>query len=182
VSAAPTEASDAAPAERADDDRVVTAALRTPFFNGLFGVVYLGLVNHRGSMGILAGFRYSLSQSSRNCIVTHCGLTLRELIGLAPNDLQFAADTWPPSGPQRRPPTLEHIRDLWTLHWSQSNCTAAIWRNDFGLELRVLHGGELIESRLSRYGEAPLLLIADEVKANLLEQGWFETPQATEEK
>ena len=38
-------------------------------------------------------------------------------------------------------------------------------------ELRVLHGGELIESRLSRVGEAPLLLTADQLKANLMEQG-----------
>ena len=57
--------------------------------------------------------------------------------------------------------------------------TAAIWRNDFGLELRVEHGGELIESRLSRLGEAPLLQIADELKANLIEQGWFDQPNAT---
>jgi len=61
----------------------------------------------------------------------------------------------------------------------QSNCTAAIWRNDFGLELRVLHGDELVESRLSRVGEAPLLLIADQLKANLMEQGWFEPPNVT---
>jgi hypothetical protein len=47
----------------------------------------------------------------------------------------------------------------------------AIWRNDFGVELRVEHGGELVESRLSRVGEAPLLLIADEVKANLIAHG-----------
>jgi hypothetical protein len=53
-----------------------------------------------------------------------------------------------------------------------SNCTAAIWRND-GLELRVLHGDELVESRLSRVGEAPLLLIADEV-TTLIAQGWTE--------
>jgi hypothetical protein len=46
-----------------------------------------------------------------------------------------------------------------------------LW-NDFGLELRVLHGDELIESRLSRLGEAPLLLIADKVKAKLIAQGW----------
>ena len=46
----------------------------------------------------------------------------------------------------------------------------------------MLHGDELIESRLSRFGEAPLLLIADEVKANLIAQGWFETLNATEEK
>jgi hypothetical protein len=47
-----------------------------------------------------------------------------------------------------------------------------------GLELRVEHGDELVESRLSRVGEAPLLLIADELKPNLIEQGWFEPPNA----
>jgi hypothetical protein len=73
---------------------------------------------------------------------------------------------------------LEHVRDLWTLHGIQSNCTAAIYRNDFGLELRIDHGDELIESRLSRVGEGPLLLIADELKGHLLEQGWFEQPNA----
>ena len=40
----------------------------------------------------------------------------------------------------------------------------------------------LSAARLSRFSEAPLLLIADEVKANLIGQGWFETPNATEEK
>jgi len=38
--------------------------------------------------------------------------------------------------------------------------TAAIWRNDVGLELHVENNGELIESRSSRVGEGPLLLIA----------------------
>jgi hypothetical protein len=90
------------------------------------------------------------------------------------------SETWPPPCLQPRPPTLEHVRTLWTLHGIQSNCTAAIWRNDFSLELRVEHGGELIESRLSRLGEAPLLLIADQLKANLIAQGWFEVPQATD--
>jgi hypothetical protein len=32
---------------------------------------------------------------------------------------------------------------------------------------------------LSRVGEAPLLLIADELKANLIAQGWTETSNAT---
>jgi hypothetical protein len=54
--------------------------------------------------------------------------------------------------------------------------TAAICRNDFGLELRIEHAGQLLESRLSRFGEAPLLLIADQLRANLLAQGWFELP------
>ena len=56
------------------------------------------------------------------------------------------------------------MRDVWTLRYVETNCTAAIWRNDFGLELRVEHGGELVESRLSRFGEAPLLLIAEQMK------------------
>ena len=55
-----------------------------------------------------------------------------------------------------------------------SKCGAAIYRNVFGLELRVEFAGELIESRLSRVGEAPLLLRAAQLKANLIEQGWFE--------
>jgi hypothetical protein len=55
---------------------------------------------------------------------------------------------------------LEHVRGVWTLRYIETNCTAAIWRNDFWLELRVEHGGELIDSRLSRYGIEPLLLIA----------------------
>ena len=78
--------------------------------------------------------------------------------------------------------TLEHVRDLWTLQGVQSNVTVVIWRNDFGLELRVEHGGKLSESRLTRYGEVPLLLIADELKTNLIAQGWTEAPNATEEK
>jgi len=65
---------------------------------------------------------------------------------------------------------------VWTLRYIETNCTAAIWRNDFGLELRVLHGDELVEWRLSRFGEAPLRLIADQLKANLIAQGWFELP------
>jgi hypothetical protein len=44
----------------------------------------------------------------------------------------------------------------------------------------VENNGELVESRLSRFGEAPLLLIADEVKANLIAQGWCEVQKATD--
>ena len=65
------------------------------------------------------------------------------------------------------------------MRYIETNCTGAIWRNDFGLELRVESNGELVESRLSRIGEPPLLLIADQMKANLIEKGWTETPNAT---
>ena len=57
------------------------------------------------------------------------------------------SDEWPPPGTRPRLPTYELVRDLWTLHGIQSTVTAAIWRNDFGLELRIDHGGELMESR-----------------------------------
>ena len=33
-----------------------------------------------------------------------------------------------------------------------------------------------MESRLSRYDEAPPLLIADQLRANLIEQGWRDRP------
>lgn len=72
------------------------------------------------------------------------------------------------------------MRDVWTLRYVETNRTAAIWRNDFGLELRVEHGGELIESRLSRYGIEPLLLIADQIRSNLIAQGWFDLQNATQ--
>src|SRR5262245_60414236 len=39
-------------------------------------------------------------------------------------------------------------RCLATQKYELQSCTAAIWRNDLGFELRVEHGGELIESRL----------------------------------
>jgi hypothetical protein len=56
------------------------------------------------------------------------------------------SDTWPPSGQHKREPLLEHVRDVWTLRYVETNCTAVIWRNDFGLELCVEHGGELAAS------------------------------------
>ena len=88
--------------------------------------------------------------------------------------------TWPPPKPLKRPPTFRNVRDLWTLRYVETNCTASIWRNDFGLELRVVHGGELIESHLSRYGIKPLLLIADQIRSNLIAQGWFDPTNATQ--
>lgn len=68
---------------------------------------------------------------------------------------------------------------MWTLRYIEANCTASIWRNDFGVALRVEHGGELIESRLSRLGEEPLLLIADQIGSNLIAEGWFDPTNAT---
>jgi hypothetical protein len=91
--------------------------------------------------------------------------------------LTVVSNPWIP--PERIPPPeplLEHVRDLWTLHGIQSKVTAAIYRNDFGLELRIDLAGELMQSQLSRFGEQPLILRADRVKAELIEQGWFANP------
>lgn len=73
-------------------------------------------------------------------------------------------------------PVLEHVRDLWTLYGTQRTCTAAIYRHESGLELRVSLDGELTHTQLSRFGEQPLIMRADRVRAELLEQGWFERP------
>jgi hypothetical protein len=40
---------------------------------------------------------------------------------------------------------------------------------DVGLELRVEHRSNPIDSRLSRVNKAPVLVIADEVKADLMQ-------------
>jgi hypothetical protein len=45
---------------------------------------------------------------------------------------------------------LEHVRDLWTLHGIQSKVTAAIYRHDFGLKVRIDLTGELMHTQLSR--------------------------------
>jgi hypothetical protein len=101
------------------------------------------------------------------------------LVSLLPRYDPPVTKQWTPFDGQRREPLLERVRDLWTLQGIMSTCTAAIYRNDFGLELRVDVAGELVESRLSRVGEEPLLFITERLKADLIEQGWFEQPNAT---
>src|SRR5262249_44619591 len=86
------------------------------------------------------------------------------------------SNTWPPPGPQKLEPRLEHIRDVWVLHGIESNCVAGLYQTTFGIELRIHQNNELIESRLSQYGEEPLLLIAEQAKQNLLKLGWTELP------
>lgn len=61
----------------------------------------------------------------------------------------------------RPEPLVEHIRDVWVLHGIERKCVAGLHRTTFGRELRLHLGDELIESRLSRYGEVPLLVRID---------------------
>ena len=94
--------------------------------------------------------------------------------------ITVVSDPW--TRPEPVPPSepmLAHVRDVWTLHGIQSTVTASIYRNTFGLELRIDLAGELMRTQLSRHGEQPLILRAERVKAELMEQGWFEEPNAT---
>jgi len=75
-------------------------------------------------------------------------LTALVLLAAISATISHMPDTWPPLGPRKRPSTLEHVRDLWTLHGITSDVIAAIRRNDFGLEPCVENNGELVESRL----------------------------------
>jgi hypothetical protein len=68
------------------------------------------------------------------------------------------------------------VRDLWVLHGVESNCAAGLYETTFGIELRIHQNNELVQSRLSRFGEAPLLLIAEQAKRELLKLGWTELP------
>jgi hypothetical protein len=83
------------------------------------------------------------------------------------------ANTRPTAPPE---PLVDHLRDLWSLHGIESNCVAGLYATTFGVELRIHQNNELVESRLSRYREEPLLLIAEEAKQNLLKVGWTELP------
>ena len=65
---------------------------------------------------------------------------------------------------------------MWALHGIERNRVAGLYRTTFDIELRLHLGDELIESRLSRYGEGPLLLIAEQARQNLLKGGWTELP------
>jgi hypothetical protein len=62
------------------------------------------------------------------------------------------------------------------LHGIDRKCAAGLYRTIFGIELRLHLDDELMESRLSRYDEAPLLLMAEQAKQNLLQEGWTELP------
>jgi len=92
------------------------------------------------------------------------------------------SDTWPPPGPQKPEPLLEHIHDVWVLHGIERNCVAGLYRTTIGIELGLHLGNDLIQSRLSQCGEAPLQLIAEDAKQHQLKQGCAElllnaTPQ-----
>jgi hypothetical protein len=67
---------------------------------------------------------------------------------------------------------------VWVLHGIERKCVAGLYRIIFGIDLRLHLADELIESRLSRNGIEPLLLIADQIKADLIAQGWFDPANA----
>lgn len=81
------------------------------------------------------------------------------------------------SGDQRRPARL--VREVWRLKAvSPHAAVATIYEVDGGLELHVTYQGDIIETVVSRTGEAPLLQRAEAAKQALVSNGWTEiSPQ-----
>ena len=83
-------------------------------------------------------------------------------------------------------PKMELARVLWTMWKSRDersvfgpdrSVTAAIYVTDAGRELRVHYGANinnLLDSLLSREGDAPLEARADHLRSILREQKWSE--------
>lgn len=71
---------------------------------------------------------------------------------------------------------IELSRVLWAMRSSVGReITAGIFNVATGRELRIALGEELLESRLSRNGDAPLESRAAEVQALLSARGWSPT-------
>ena len=83
-------------------------------------------------------------------------------------------DYTPFSGTYRIPDVrLELSRVLWTMRSAVGKeITAGIFDVATGRELRVALGDALLESRLSRQGDAPLELRACEIRNLLATRGW----------
>lgn len=80
-----------------------------------------------------------------------------------------------PFGGRYRPPDarIELSRTLWRMRSAVGReITAAIFNVTTGRELRIALGDDLLESRLSRAGDAPLESRAAEVQALLATRGW----------
>jgi hypothetical protein len=86
-------------------------------------------------------------------------------------------DYSPFKGRHRQPDApLVLSRALWTMRGPKgSEITAAIYEVLTGRQLRVMRGEELLESRLSRAGDAPLEHRASEIRRVMDGKGWQRT-------
>jgi len=88
-------------------------------------------------------------------------------------------DYTPFIGQPAREPKLKLLRTLWTMHRArpQSTVTAAIWQTETGHELRVIYNDDpdnMLDTVLSRTGDAPLEQRATDLRGVLASQGWTE--------
>lgn len=90
---------------------------------------------------------------------------------------ELMSDYSPFVGHAPRAPTLQLQRTLWTMTRHDKTVTAAIYLTDVGRELRVHYGADvdnLLDSLLSRTGDAPLEVRAADLRSVLTAQGWTE--------
>lgn len=77
---------------------------------------------------------------------------------------------------RRDPPSPPLVRTLWVMTRSPNkSVTAGIYGHPYGHELRVYYGQDehnLLDSLLSRTGDAPLEHRAGEIRGVLEQQGW----------
>jgi hypothetical protein len=89
-------------------------------------------------------------------------------------------DTWPPPGPKKYEPTLDHLATFWTLRGPTGrDLTWSAYRVATGLELRAEHGPEDIVStstKLCRDDDADeqIAAMADAWRLTLIEKGFRE--------
>lgn len=90
------------------------------------------------------------------------------------------ARTWdhtPRPRPEPAAPRL--IRTLWVMTRPPNrSVTAGIYENVYGRELRTYYGQDennVVDSLLSRTGDAPLEQRAGELRAVLVSQGWVDS-------
>jgi hypothetical protein len=88
------------------------------------------------------------------------------------------SDTWPPPGPQKCEPTLEHLATFWTLRGpSGRDLTCAAYRVATGLELRAEYGPEdILSTKLCRDDDADeqIAATADAWRLTLIGKGFRE--------
>jgi len=82
---------------------------------------------------------------------------------------------WLPKGPPVRESKIRLVRELWRMKGTDIHAVvASLYQVDTGLELRIVSGGDIVETQLSRTGEQPLLERAARLKQELVAGGWTE--------
>ena len=67
----------------------------------------------------------------------------------------------------------QQLSPAWTLRKGSKAAKCAVWSHQFGWELRLIAGPELVQSQVCR-SETELIETQEQWKAAILEKGWQE--------